>query len=129
MAKSKSPVDAYTEEVEKVASKEKKVAQFAEILEGITGLDTKKKVLWTEIYQNAVTDRDNASLLFTDTFIQVKGNAANHNILGPVVVKYLERMSRANDQILKLAELITREDSKEMDTDSIFDKIGSFGDS
>jgi hypothetical protein len=129
MAKSKTAVDAYNDEVEKIANKEKKIAEFAEILDGIKDLDTKKKVLWTEIYQNAVIDRDNASLLFTDTFIQVKGNAANHNILGPVVVKYLERMSRANDQILKLAELIAREDSKEMDTDSIFDKIGSFGDS
>jgi len=129
MAKTKTAVDAYNDEVEKIANKEKKIAEFSEILDGIKDLDTKKKVLWTEIYQNAVIDRDNASLLFTDTFIQVKGNAANHNILGPVVVKYLERMSRANDQILKLAELIAREDSKEMDTDSIFDKIGSFGDS
>jgi hypothetical protein len=33
-------------------------------------------------------------------------------------------MSRANDQILKLAELIAQEESKEMSMDSIYDKIG-----
>ena len=76
-----------------------------------------------------MADRENAAILFTDTLIQVKGNAANHNILGPVIAKYLERMSRANDQILKLAELISKEDSKEIDTNSIFDKISNFDDS
>jgi hypothetical protein len=32
-------------------------------------------------------------------------------------------MSRANDQIIKLAELITEEENKPLDTGSIFDKI------
>ena len=81
--------------------------------------------LWIEIYENAIEDRENASILFTDTLLQVKGNAANHNILGPVIAKYLERMSRANDQILKLAEIVAREDSKTMDPNAIFDKISS----
>ena len=82
-------------------------------------------MLWIEIYENAIEDRENASILFTDTLLQVKGNAANHNILGPVIAKYLERMSRANDQILKLAEIVAREDSKTMDPNAIFDKISS----
>jgi len=94
-------------------------------LNSIDDIDDKKKLLWSEIYQNAIDDRENASILFTDTLLQVKGNAANHNILGPVVAKYLERMSRANDQILKLAELVAREDSKSLDPNAIFDKISS----
>lgn len=104
-------------------SKEKKVAQFDELLESIEGLDNKKRILWSEIYKNALTDRESASILFTDTILQIKGNAANHSILGPIVVKYIERMSRANDQIIKLAEIITNEENRPVDSDSIFDQI------
>ena len=121
----KSTVEKYTDELQKISDKEKKIAQFSDLLKTLTDLDDKKRMLWSEIYQNAIDDRENASILFTDTLMQVKGNAANHNILGPVIAKYLERMSRANDQILKLAELVAREDSKPIDTDSIFDRINS----
>lgn len=104
--------------------KDKKIKQFSDILNTLTSTEEKKKLLWKEIYENAVNDRENAGILFTDTLMQVKGNAANHNILGPVIVKYIERMSRANDQILKLAELIANEETKEMSMDAIYDKIG-----
>lgn len=104
--------------------KENKIKQFSDILDSLTSTEDKKKMLWKEVYENAVNDRENAGILFTDTLMQIKGNAANHNILGPVVVKYIERMSRANDQILKLAELIAQEESKEMSMDAIYDKIG-----
>ena len=104
--------------------KDKKIRQFSDILDTLTSTEEKKKLLWKEIYENAVNDRENAGILFTDTLMQVKGNAANHNILGPVIVKYIERMPRANDQILKLAELIANEETKEMSMDAIYDKIG-----
>lgn len=104
--------------------KDKKIRQFSDILDTLTSTEEKKKLLWKEIYENAVNDRENAGILFTDTLMQVKGNAANHNILGPVIVKYIERMSRSNDQILKLAELIANEETKEMSMDAIYDKIG-----
>jgi hypothetical protein len=125
----KSSVEKYSDALNEIEKKEKKVEKFADLLSSIRELDDKKRILWTEIYDNAVNDRENASILFTDTLMQVKGNAANHNILGPVIAKYLERMSRANDQILKLAELVAREESKEMDPDAIFNSISSLGDS
>ena len=121
----KNSVEKYADALEKISEKEKKIMNFSDLLMSINDLDDKKKILWREIYDNAVNDRENASILFTDTLMQVKGNAANHNILGPVISKYLERMSRANDQILKLAELVGKEDSRELSTDSIFDKINS----
>jgi hypothetical protein len=37
-------------------------------------------------------------------------------------------MSRANDQILKLAEIIAKEDAKQFDPGSIYDRIGNFED-
>ena len=119
----KSDVEKINDQIDGLKHKEIKVSQFSDILESIENLDDKKRVLWLEIYHNALTDRENASILFTDTILQIKGNAANHSILGPVVVKYIERMSRANDQIIKLAEMITAEENKPLDTGSIFDKI------
>lgn len=123
MSKKEKEIDTINDQMNILKSKERKVAQFDEMLNSIEGLDDKKKILWSEIYKNAVTDRESASILFTDTIMQLKGNTANHSILGPVVVKYIERMSRANDQLIKLAEIITDEESKPLDTDSIFNKI------
>lgn len=110
--------------IDKLNEIDKKIKQFSDILNELSTTEDKKKLLWKEIYENAINDRENAGILFTDALMQVKGNSANHNILGPVVAKYIERMSRANDQILKLAELIAQEESKEIDMDSIYDKIG-----
>jgi arginine decarboxylase-like protein len=124
----KNATEKYTDALDKIKSKESKIEKFGDILSSIKNLDDRKRVLWTEIYHNAVDDRENASILFTDTLMQVKGNAANHNILGPVIAKYLERMSRANDQILKLAELVAREEETDINPDSIFDSINSFED-
>ena len=114
----------YNKSLDALNEKDKKIKQFSDILDTLTSTEDKKKLLWKEIYENAVNDRENAGILFTDTLMQVKGNSANHNILGPVIVKYIERMSRANDQILKLAELIANEETKEMSMDAIYDKIG-----
>ena len=121
----KNTTEKYTDALDKIKSKETKIEKFGDILSSIKNLDDKKRVLWTEIYHNAVDDRENASILFTDTLMQVKGNAANHNILGPVIAKYLERMSRANDQLLKLAELVAREEETDINTDLIFDSISN----
>jgi hypothetical protein len=124
----KNATEKYSDALDKIKSKESKIEKFGDILSSIKNLDDRKRVLWTEIYHNAVDDRENASILFTDTLMQAKGNAANHNILGPVIAKYLERMSRANDQILKLAELVAREEETDINPDSIFDSINSFED-
>jgi len=119
----------YQDTIEKINLKEKKIKAFGDLLNAIKDLDSKKKLLWLDIYNNAVDDRENAAVLFMDTLMQVKGNVANHNILGPVVAKYLERMSKANDQILKLAELIANETTETpVDDNSIYDSIGKFDD-
>ena len=87
--------------------------------------EDKKKLLWKEIYENALNDRENAYVLFTDLLQQSQGNAANHAMFGPIMSKYLERMSKSNDQILRLAELIAKaeEASSAINPDDIFDKI------
>ena len=43
---------------------------------------------------------------------------------GSLMSKYLERMAKSNDQILKLAEIIAKEQEKDtMSNEDIFDKI------
>ena len=104
---------------------EKKVEQFADLLSTIESAEDKKKMLWKEIYENAVTDRENASMLFTDAYTQMQSGTAEHISLGSTMSKYLERMNKSNDQILKLAELISREAEKaaRIDPDDLFSQI------
>lgn len=47
---------------------EKKTEQFGEMLSSIEALEDKKKYLWREIYENAIVDRMNAYMLFTDVY-------------------------------------------------------------
>jgi hypothetical protein len=48
-----------------------------------------------------------------------------HITIGPILAKYLERMNRSNEQLLKLADLIAKaeEQSTRIDPDDIFSKI------
>ena len=107
--------------------KEKQIKNFADILDSIESLESKKKMLWKEIYENALEDREKAKLLFNDAYISMQGGVNEHMNIGSVMSKYMERMSKSNDQILKLAELISKEEEKAevVSDDDIFSKINS----
>ena len=47
---------------------QKKVKDFSEMLQNIEHADAKKKILWKEIYENAVLDRQNAHVLFVEAY-------------------------------------------------------------
>ena len=66
--------------LKKNKKKNQKIKDFAQILDGLESTEDKKKLLWKEIYENALNDRENANVLFTDLLLQSKGNAANHSI-------------------------------------------------
>jgi len=105
---------------------ESKKNNFLEILHKINSIDSKKKSLWMEIYNNAINDREKASILFTDAYQAMGTSAADHVALGTIMTKYLERMSKSNDQILNLASLIDKSEKAEevsMDPESLFRKI------
>jgi Tfp pilus assembly protein PilF len=104
---------------------EKKRTNFSEILAKINNIDSKKKSLWLEIYNNAVDDRERASMLFTEAYQTMGSSSADHVALGTVMAKYLERMSKSNDQIMSLATLIDKSERAEetMDPDALFRKI------
>lgn len=110
--------------IKKAKGKTNKIEKFSDLLDSLESTEDKKKMLWLEAYENALEDRDNASFLLNDLLLQVKGSVPLHTSLGSIMSKYLERMSKSNDQILKLAELISKEQEKEIiSTDDIFNQI------
>ena len=111
-------------QIKKAKTLEKKIEQFSDLLDNLSETEDKKKLLWKEAYENALSDRENASFLLNDLLLQVKGSVPLHTSLGSTMSKYMERMSKSNDQILKLAELISKEEDKDsISPDDIFKEI------
>ena len=109
----------------KLSKQEKKIKDFAELLDTLSNTEDKKKLLWKDAYQNAVEDRETANILVSDLLLQMTKSLTNHQSYGSIMSKYLERMSKSNDQILKLAEMIAKEQETEtISNDDIFSKIG-----
>lgn len=121
----KNDIEKVLEKNEKNEAKENRIKNFADILDNIDSLEDKKKMLWKEIYENALEDREKAKMLFNDAYISMSGGVNEHMNIGAIMSKYLERMTRSNDQILKLAELIAKEEEKSeaISEDDIFGKI------
>lgn len=106
---------------------ESKVRDFSSLLDQIEGLSDKKKKLWKEIYENAIYDRQNAYLLFTKVLSIVENKSVEHAVHGKSLSSYIEKMSKANDQLIKLAELIAKAEktSDEIDPEEMFKKINT----
>lgn len=115
--------------IDDVFQKDKKIEKiknFSNILDSIDSLEDKKKLLWKEIYENAIEDREKAKILFTDCYQSMAlSTLSDHIAAGQIMAKYIERMSKSNDQILKLAELIANAQAKDeaVSDDDIFLKI------
>lgn len=107
---------------------ESKIKDFSDLLAQIDGVSDKKKKLWREIYENAVTDRQNSYVLFTMLLDIVGDKSTEHAVHGRTLSTYIERMSKANDQIIRLAELVAKSEKKddaEIDPEEMFKRIGS----
>ena len=108
----------------KKISTEDKIKDFSDLLDSLENTEDKKKLLWKDAYKNSIDDRETASILVDDLLLQIQGNLNNHQVFGVLITKYLERMSKSNDQILKLAELIAKEEEKtQVSPDDIFNQI------
>lgn len=120
-------IEKVSDNLDKNASKEDQIKNFSDILDNIDSLEDKKKMLWKEIYENSLEDREKAKLLFNDAYISMQGGVNEHMNIGSIMSKYIERMSKSNDQILKLAELIAKEEEKseQVSDDDIFSKINT----
>jgi hypothetical protein len=82
------------------------VSNFNSLLDSISSTEDRKKILWKEIYYNAIIDRRNAFMMYAELTSQIQRDPTQHAVLGTHVSKYLERMSKANDQLIKLAEIV-----------------------
>lgn len=113
------------EMMDKAKNSDEKINEFGNLLEKMSDLDEKKKILWKEIYENALSDRERASVLFTEGFKSMSGGSADHIALGSTLVKYLERMCKSNDQIMNLADMVIKAEMQEqkIDSDDLFSRI------
>ena len=104
---------------------QKKVDDFSEVLQKIEHADAKKKILWKEIYENAVLDRQNAHVLFVEAYTTMSQGTTEHATLGSTLSKYLERMNKSNDQLLKLAEVMNKSETEfnQINADELFNQI------
>ena len=118
-------MDTHEKMLTKVEKTEEKLQKFADLLNSIEKTEDKKKLLWKEIYENALNDRTQAEKLLNEAHAEMQGGAFEHSTMGPTLSKYLERMSKSNEQILKLAELIGKaeERAEKIDPDDLFSKI------
>lgn len=124
MTRSADDIDMKTPE-ELNDENRKQIQDFADVLDSISSLEDKQKALWKNIYSNAITDRSNAYLCFSDLYLKVHGDANQHALHGQTITKYLERMSKANDQLIKLADLISKkkEEDNYMDGEDVYETI------
>jgi len=90
---------------------------FEKLLEGIESINDRKRQLWVEIYKNALQDRVNAYAMYVQLAKIVRDDSPEHAVHGQNIARYIERMSRANDQLTKLAELIAEAEKKSEDID------------
>lgn len=112
--------------IDKSKRLEQRVKAFQDVLNDLSSTDDKKKLLWKEVYENAINDRENASMLFTDAWTSMQNSSsAEHTTLGSTLTKYLERMCKSNSQLLSLAELIAKAEEREakIDPDDLFASI------
>jgi len=113
---------------ELVKKTDKELLIFVDLLDSINTIDDRLKLLWRQIYENALIDRRNAYMVWADLYLAVHGNPEQHVIHGDHLAKYMERMEKANTQLLKLAELVYKaKDKQEADElprgNSLFDRL------
>lgn len=95
------------EEAEVLFGINEQLSEFKDLLTNLD-IDPKLKNLWILTYKNALMDRKNALLLWDDLTKSVYGKPEMHTIHGDKLSKYMERAEKANNQLLKLAELIQK---------------------
>ncbi len=118
--------------LELVRKTEKELSTFSELLDSLAGVDERVKLLWKQIYENALTDRRNAYMVWSDLYMAVHGNPEQHVIHGDHLSKYMERMEKANTQVLKLAELVYKAKDKQEQEElplgaSLYDRLEKKG--
>lgn len=103
----------------------KQINDFSSLLAKLTEVDEKQRYLWNQIYSNALDDRTRALVMYETLVDACGGRSAELAVHGPQMVKYIERMSRANEQLIKLSELVDNAlvKSEVMTTEGLYDQF------
>ena len=122
MKRKNSDISSIVDEAEK---QKNAMYDFEILLDKSKGLDDKKRILWKQIYRNAVEDRSTAGSLFNNAYSSMGQASTDHLAMGATLVKYLEKMTKSNQQLLELSALISRDEEQnaKIDPDDIFKKI------
>lgn len=104
---------------------DKMLKDFSGLLTEIENLSEKKKQLWKEIYENAIRDRQHAYVTLAQLLKISRDKSTELATHGRTIASMLERMSKSNDQLIRLAELIAKAESGngELSSDDVFDRI------
>jgi len=88
-------------------------------------LDPRLASLWRLIYSNAMTDRKNAFALWLDLYVKTYNNEDKHFQHGQTLHKYMDIMTKSNQQLLKLAELVdkAREEKEKTDNENMINNF------
>jgi len=81
-----------------------------------------------EVVDNIREDRATTKSVLMDAMVYLKKSDENHKTTGLVVAKYLETLQRSNEQLVKIASLMHKDQSKEAslsdrDKEDLFDMI------
>ena len=82
----------------------------------------------SEAIDNIRKDRAMASTLLIEVMSLLKSDENKHQYSGPVAAKYLETLQRSNEQLVKLASLMSKKEAASADfgtinKDDIYDLI------
>jgi hypothetical protein len=84
-----------------------------------------------EAIKNIRDDRAITSTLLTEVMAYIKKNEQHHKDVGPIAAKYVETLQRSNEQLVKIASLLQKNEQTlrdgltDEDRQDIFDIIGS----
>lgn len=106
-------------------SVEERIRDFSEMLKDIESLDDKMRQLWREIYENAIADRQNAYVMFSILAKICEKKSTEHAVHSKSICQMVERMQKANEQLIRLAELISKAKSggDRIDPDDMYSQI------
>tara|TARA_Y100001973_G_C5199520_1_gene336618 strand:- start:494 stop:793 length:300 start_codon:yes stop_codon:yes gene_type:complete len=81
-----------------------------------------------EAIDNIRKDRAMASTLLIELMKILKSDETKHQYTGPVAAKYLETLQRSNEQLVKLASLLSKKEGattslSQLDKSEIYDLI------
>jgi len=85
---------------------EDKILSFHRLVDSMATVKDQKKTLWKDIYSNAVRDRKLAFMMY-QSITENLDDPAGHSIHGPTIAKYIERLTKSNDQVMRLCEIVS----------------------